>query len=35
MSHQRLVAVVDDDEAVLHSMRFLLETAGYLVAAYN
>jgi two-component system response regulator FixJ len=32
---QGVVAVVDDDEAVLHSMKFLLETAGIPVAAYN
>jgi two-component system response regulator FixJ len=30
----RLVAVVDDDDAVRDSLRFLLEIAGYAVAAY-
>jgi two-component system, LuxR family, response regulator FixJ len=30
-----VVAVVDDDIAVLESLRFLLETAGYTVAAYH
>ena len=30
----RLVAVVDDDDAVRDSLRFLLEIAGYTVAAY-
>jgi two-component system response regulator FixJ len=35
MSRKRFVAVIDDDEAVLHSMKFLLETSGYPVAAYN
>jgi two-component system response regulator FixJ len=30
----RLVAVVDDDDAVRDSLRFLLEIAGYPVAAY-
>jgi len=29
------VAVVDDDEAVRDSLRFLLETAGYSVATYG
>lgn len=28
------VAIVDDDEAVLESFRFLLETAGFTVATY-
>ena len=31
----RLVAVVDDDEAVRESLQFLLETAGFSVAAYQ
>ena len=31
----RLVAVVDDDDAVRESLQFLLETAGFSVAAYN
>jgi FixJ family two-component response regulator len=31
----RLVAVVDDDDAVRDSLRFLLEIAGYSVAAYG
>jgi FixJ family two-component response regulator len=35
MSGSRVVAVVDDDLAVLDSLKFLLETAGYAVAAYN
>jgi len=30
----RLVAVVDDDDAVRDSLSFLLEIAGYTVAAY-
>ena len=30
----RLVAVVDDDDAVRDSLRFLLEIAGYSVATY-
>ncbi len=30
----RLVAVVDDDEAVRDSLRFLLEIAGHSVATY-
>jgi two-component system, LuxR family, response regulator FixJ len=34
VSH-RLVAVVDDDDAVRESLQFLLETAGFSVAAYN
>ena len=33
--HRRAVAVVDDDEAVRESLRFLLETAGYDVTTYN
>lgn len=35
MSHNGIVAVVDDDLAVLDSLKFLLETAGYRVAAYS
>jgi two-component system, LuxR family, response regulator FixJ len=35
MSGSHVVAVVDDDLAVLESLKFLLETAGYTVAAYN
>jgi two-component system response regulator FixJ len=31
----RLVAVVDDDDAVRESLRFLLEIAGYPVATYG
>jgi two-component system response regulator FixJ len=31
----RLVAVVDDDDAVRESLRFLLEIAGYSVATYG
>jgi two-component system, LuxR family, response regulator FixJ len=31
---ERLVAVVDDDDAVRDSLRFLLEIAGYSVATY-
>src|SRR5215471_21589422 len=31
----RLVAVVDDDDAVRDSLRFLLEIAGYPVATYG
>jgi two-component system, LuxR family, response regulator FixJ len=31
----RQVAVVDDDEAVRESLQFLLETAGFSVAAYQ
>lgn len=31
----RLVAVVDDDDAVRDSLRFLLEIAGHSVAAYG
>lgn len=30
----RRVAVIDDDAAVLHSLRFLLEVAGYEVATF-
>jgi two-component system, LuxR family, response regulator FixJ len=32
---QRVVGVVDDDDAVRDSLRFLLETAGFSVATYN
>ncbi len=32
---RRLVAVVDDDDAVRDSLRFLLEIAGYPVATYG
>ena len=35
MSRTRVVALVDDDLAVLDSLKFLLETAGYTVAAYS
>ena len=35
MSHNRIVALVDDDLAVLASLTFLLELAGYKVAAYS
>ena len=35
MSGSRVVAVIDDDLAVLASLKFLLETAGYTVAAYH
>ena len=31
----RLVAVVDDDDAVRDSLRFLLEIAGHSVATYG
>jgi two-component system response regulator FixJ len=31
----RLVAVVDDDDAVRDSLQFLLETAGFSVASYH
>jgi two-component system response regulator FixJ len=31
----RMVGVVDDDDAVRDSLQFLLETAGFCVAAYN
>jgi len=34
MSGRGVVAVVDDDLAVLDSLKFLLEAAGYPVAAY-
>jgi len=33
--HNDTVAVVDDDPAVLDSLRFLLEAAGYRVATYS
>jgi FixJ family two-component response regulator len=35
MSGRGVVAVVDDDFAVLDSVKFLLEAAGYIVAAYS
>lgn len=35
MSGSRTVALIDDDLAVLESLKFLLEAAGYRVAAYN
>lgn len=35
MSRSHIVALVDDDVAVLDSLKFLLETAGYTVAAYK
>ncbi len=31
----RMVAVVDDDEAVRESLRFLLESAGFRVSVYG
>jgi two-component system response regulator FixJ len=31
----RLVAVVDDDDAVRDSLQFLLETAGFIVVTYH
>jgi FixJ family two-component response regulator len=31
----RVVAIVDDDSAVLDSLRFLLEVLGYQVATYS
>jgi two-component system response regulator FixJ len=34
-NQDRLVAVVDDDPAVLESLRFLLEVAGHQVATYG
>ena len=34
-AYHRLVAVVDDDDAVRDSLRFLLEIAGYSVASYG
>ena len=30
-----VIAVIDDDPAVLDSLKFLLESAGYTVAAYS
>ena len=33
--HRPVVAVVDDDDGVRDSLRFLLETAGYDVVAYD
>ena len=35
MSGSQVVALVDDDLAVLDSLKFLLETAGYTVATYS
>jgi two-component system response regulator FixJ len=35
MSDGQIVALVDDDLGVLDSLKFLLETAGYTVAAYS
>ena len=35
MSVNRVVAVVDDDVVVLDSLKFMLESGGYTVAAYN
>ena len=35
MSDSRVVAVIDDDVAVLDSLKFLLEVVGYAVVAYN
>ncbi len=35
MSDRGVVALVDDDPAVLDSLKFLLEAAGYPVAAYD
>jgi two-component system response regulator FixJ len=35
MSGNRVVAVIDDDAAVLVSMKFLIELYGYIVAAYD
>jgi two-component system response regulator FixJ len=31
----RLIAVIDDDDAVRDSLQFLLETVGFSVATYN
>jgi two-component system response regulator FixJ len=33
--HHRAIAVVDDDDAVRDSLQFLLEIAGFSVAAYG
>ncbi len=33
-AHSHVVAIVDDDAAVLESFQFLLEVAGFPVAAY-
>ena len=33
--HDRVVAIVDDDDAVRDSLRFLLEIAGFSVVAYS
>jgi FixJ family two-component response regulator len=35
MSDSRIVALIDDDLAVLASLKFLLELAGYRVATYS
>jgi two-component system, LuxR family, response regulator FixJ len=35
MSGNRVVAVIDDDAAVLVSMKFLIELYGYKVTAYD
>ena len=35
MSDRRVVALIDDDVAVLDSLKFLLELVGYAVVAYN
>lgn len=34
-SQRKIVAVIDDDPAVLDSMKFLLEVAGYSVSAFS
>ena len=34
-NRSRTVAVIDDDEAVLESFRFMLELAGFPVATYS
>ena len=34
-AYHRLVAVIDDDDAVRDSLRFLLEISGYPVATYG
>ncbi len=33
--HRPIVAVVDDDQAVRDSLRFLLETAGFIVDTFD
>jgi len=35
MAGSQVVAVIDDDAAVLDSLKFMLETAGYTVSAYS